>query len=147
MTVALERPVRLRHGRELVTPEDFNRLSAFCADEYGLEGCVAEQVMDQALALVYTMGITKAGDVMAPSAKVDPGWHTLILHTEFYSQWCMESFGYFLNHAPNSKVRTHGLMTDVASRIKAQGFEVIDRLWLNPADCNAPTCCGDGPCC
>ncbi|MFI6011417.1 hypothetical protein ACIBAG_21800 [Streptomyces sp. NPDC051243] len=84
---------------------------------------------------------------MAPSQLVDPGWHTLILHTGWYADWCQQHFGYFLHHQPNSKVRTRGLMTDVVAKIRAAGFEVDDRLWGTAADCNPPACCGDGPCC
>ncbi|MEV0471027.1 hypothetical protein [Streptomyces prunicolor] len=148
MTVAPERPVvALRHGRELVPPELFERLTDFCAEEYGLERCVAERVQDQALALVWTMGKTGKGDTMAPSELVDPGWHTFVLHTPEYAEWCAKEFGYFVHHAPNSKTRTHGLMVSVTEEIRAQGFEVDERLWHRAADCNAPTCCGDGPCC
>lgn len=42
-------------------------LGTFCADEYGLERCVAERVMDQAFALVHVMGTTRSGAAMAPS--------------------------------------------------------------------------------
>ncbi|KUO18447.1 glycine-rich domain-containing protein [Streptomyces dysideae] len=136
-----------RTGRSFVTDSDFEMLAAFCADEYGLERCVADRVVDQALALVYVMGTTGEGATMAPSQLVDPGWHTLILHTGWYADWCQQHFGSFLHHQPNSKVRTRGLMTSVVDRIRAAGFEVDDRLWGTAADCNAPTCCGDGPCC
>ncbi|WP_405583244.1 hypothetical protein [Streptomyces sp. NBC_01092] len=136
-----------RTGRSLVTDTEFDTLAAFCADEYGLERCAADRVVDQALALVYVMGTTGEGAAMAPSQLVDPGWHTLILHTGWYADWCERQFGYFLHHQPNSKVRTHGLMTDVVARIRAAGFEVDERLWGTAADCNPPTCCGDGPCC
>ncbi|MFD9505039.1 glycine-rich domain-containing protein [Streptomyces mirabilis] len=136
-----------RTGRSLVTGTEFDMLAAFCADEYGLERCVADRIIDQALALVFVMGSTGQGDVLAPSQQVDPGWHTLILHTGWYADWCEKSFGYFLHHQPNSKVRTRGLMTTVADRIRSAGFKVDDRLWGTAAECNAPTCCGDGPCC
>jgi hypothetical protein len=136
-----------RIGRSLVTDADFDMLADFCADEYGLERCVADRVIDQALALVYVMGNSGEGASMAPSQQVDPGWHTLILHTDWYANWCQEQFGYFLHHQPNSKTRTRGLMTDVVARIRAAGFEVDERLWGTAADCNAPTCCSDGPCC
>lgn len=136
-----------RTGRSLVTGTEFETLAAFCADEYGLERCVADRVLDQALALVYVMGTTRSGTAMAPSQLVDPGWHTLILHTDWYANWCQEQFGYFLHHQPNSKTRTRGLMTDVVQRIRAAGFGVDERLWGTAADCNPPTCCGDGPCC
>lgn len=147
MTVAPERPVALKRGRDLVDPGLFETLTGFCSEEYGQERCVAERVMDQALAMCYTMGVTRSGDTMAPSATVDPGWHTFMLHTEAYASWCQENFGYFLHHRPNSKTRTRGLMTNTVDKISAQGFEVDDRLWGTAADCNAPTCCGDGPCC
>ncbi len=39
-----------RTGRSLVTDAEFDTLAAFCADEYGLERCVADRVIDQALA-------------------------------------------------------------------------------------------------
>ncbi|MDX3747561.1 hypothetical protein [Streptomyces sp. AK08-02] len=136
-----------RVGRSLVTDADFAMLATFCADEYGLERCVAERVVDQALALVHVMGTTRSGALMAPSQQVDPGWHTLILHTDWYANWCQEQFGYFLHHQPNSKTRTRGLMTDVVGRIGAAGFEVDERLWGTAAECNPPSCCGDGPCC
>ena len=149
MTVILDQrtTAATRRGRDLVTPADFRMLADFCADEYGLEQGVADRIIDQALALTYVMGTTRAGDVMAPSETVDPGWHTLILHTQWYEKWCAEQFGYFLHHAPTSKMRTNGLMQDVKGRIAAAGFEVDDRLWPKAAECNAPTCCGDGPCC
>lgn len=136
-----------RIGRSLITDAEFDMLAAFCAAEYGLERCVADRVMDQALALVHVMGTTRSGAAMAPSQQVDPGWHTLILHTDWYANWCQEQFGYFLHHQPNSKTRTRGLMTDVVGRIRAAGFEVDERLWGTAADCNPPACCGDGPCC
>ncbi|MFB6636029.1 hypothetical protein ACFCYF_02075 [Streptomyces chartreusis] len=137
----------LRTGRSLVTDTEFDTLAAFCADEYGLERTVADRIVDQALALVFVMGATGEGTSMAPSELVDPGWHTLILHTGWYADWCQRQFGYFMHHQPNSKVRTRGLMTDVVARIRAAGFEVDERLWGTAADCNPPTCCGDGPCC
>lgn len=143
--------VELRQGRHLVSPDLFNRLVDFCAEEYGLERCVAERIQDQAIALCWVMGTTRSGDVMAPSATVDPGWHTFMLHSAEYAKWCEEQFGYFLHHAPNSKMRTTGLMVDVVGRIREAGFVVDESLWGTAADCNGapnpPTCCGDGPCC
>ncbi|WP_328736154.1 glycine-rich domain-containing protein [Streptomyces bobili] len=138
---------KTRTGRSLVTDVEFETLAGFCADEYGLERCVADRVVDQALALVFVMGTSGEGASMAPSQQVDPGWHTLILHTDWYADWCRRNFGYFLHHQPNSKVRTRGLMVDVVGKLGAAGFEVDERLWGTAAECNAPACCGDSPCC
>ncbi|MER5727803.1 hypothetical protein ABT084_05505 [Streptomyces sp. NPDC002138] len=142
----LDAPVALRHGRDLVSPALFERLAAFCADEYGLERVVADGVMDQAIAFVYIIGSQKAHD-LAPSERVDPGWHTFMLHTQDYANWCQEQFGFFVHHAPNSKIRTRPLMVSTTGRIKAAGFDVDERLWGAAADCNQPACCADGPCC
>ncbi|MEH0544617.1 hypothetical protein QA802_16445 [Streptomyces sp. B21-105] len=145
--MALTVATKPRTGRSLVTDTEFETLAAFCADEYGLERCVADRVIDQALALVFVMGSSGDGARMAPSRLVDPGWHTLILHTGWYADWCQRSFGYFLHHQPNAKVRTRGLMIDVVGRLRTAGFEVDERLWGTAAECNPPTCCGDGDGC
>jgi hypothetical protein len=149
VTIAPESPVAVatRRGRDLVSAEDFKMLSDFCADEYKMVPELADRVVDQALAMVYVMGTTESGDVMAPSMAVDPGWHTLILHTAWYADFCAKNFGYFLHHQPKSKVRNKGLMVDVTGRIEAAGLHVDRILWGTAAECNAPSCCGDGPCC
>ncbi|MGW0731429.1 glycine-rich domain-containing protein [Streptomyces sp. NPDC002851] len=147
MTVALERQVKARRGRELVPEKLFKHLVDFCADEYGLEHSMADRIMDQGLAFLWVMGTTRTEDTLAPSKEVDPAWHTFILHSIEYTDWCHENFGRFLHHMPNSKVRTRGLMVSVVDRIKDAGFEVDERLWHTAAECNEPTCCGDGPCC
>ncbi|WP_328549675.1 hypothetical protein [Streptomyces sp. NBC_00366] len=145
MTVAPERPVALRHGRELVSPELFERLADFCAEEYGYEKSMAERIMSEALAFLDVMGQT--GEGMSPSKTVDPGWHTFMLHTEDYEKWCLERYGRFIHHAPKSRYRDRITMVDVVGKIRAHGFEVNESLWGTKADCNEPTCCSDGPCC
>ncbi|WDO07541.1 hypothetical protein ME763_18850 [Streptomyces murinus] len=146
MTVAPDRPVvALRHGRDLVAPELFERLTDFCADEYGYERSLAERIMSEALAFVDVMGRT--GEGMSPSRAVDPGWHTFMLHTEEYDAFCRTRYGRFVHHAPKSRYRDRATMADVVARIRAHGFSVDESLWGTRADCNEPACCGDGPCC
>ncbi|MFE4590182.1 glycine-rich domain-containing protein [Streptomyces laurentii] len=147
MTIAPERSVALRVGRDLVPPELFDKLAAFCADEYGLDAEMSARVMNEALAFLWTMGTTGKGDVLAPSKAVDPAWHTFMLHTQEYTTWCEEHFGRYLHHAPNSKTRTLGLMSDVMAAITEAGFAVDRSLWGFAAECNEPACCSDGPCC
>ncbi|MBC2902508.1 glycine-rich domain-containing protein [Streptomyces cupreus] len=145
MTVAPEHPVALRQGRDLVSPELFDRLVDFCADEYGHERCTAERIMSEALAFLDVMGRT--GEGMSPSQAVDPGWHTFMLHTEEYEAFCRTRYGRFVHHAPRSRYRDKATMVDVVARIRAHGYEVDESLWGTRANCNEPTCCGDGPCC
>ncbi|MFJ8230633.1 hypothetical protein ACIQ9E_11855 [Streptomyces sp. NPDC094448] len=146
MTTVVESTAVLRHGRDLISPELFHQLAEFCSDEYSMERLVADRVMDQALSFVYVVGNERAYD-LAPSRLVDPGWHTFMLHTQEYAEWCVSRFGFFVHHAPNSKVRTQYLMATVTERIRAAGFAVDEPLWGTAAECNPPACCGDGPCC
>ncbi|MCX4693278.1 hypothetical protein [Streptomyces sp. NBC_01408] len=98
---------------------------------------------DQALAFLKVMGDARAFD-MTPSTTVDPGWHSFALHTQAYRSWCLEQFGYFLDHEPKATVRTRPLIGSVVDRVRAAGFHVDERLWGASKDCNPPACCGDG---
>ncbi|MFD7431716.1 hypothetical protein ACFV6Z_32370 [Streptomyces sp. NPDC059818] len=100
----LESPVVLRRGRDLVSAELFEKVSEFCAEEYGHELSTARRIVDQALAFLKVMGDTRAFD-MTPSCTVDPGWHSFVLHTQAYAAWCDEQFGFFLGHEPKATVR------------------------------------------
>ncbi|MFI5800133.1 hypothetical protein [Streptomyces sp. NPDC051677] len=144
MTVAPERPVALQQGRDLVSPELFQRLVDFCAEEYGHENSMAERVMNEALAFLDVMGQT--GEGLSPAKNVDPGWHTFMLHTEEYEKWCVERYGRFIHHAPKSRYRDRVTMADVVGKIRAHGFAVDESLWGTKAECNEPACCGDGGC-
>ncbi|MGI5529337.1 hypothetical protein ACQEVX_18645 [Streptomyces syringium] len=146
MTTLVESPVALRRGRDLVSPELFEKVTEFCAEEYGHELCTARSIVDQALAFLKVMGDARAFD-MTPSQVVDPGWHSFALHTRAYAAWCQEQFGYFLDHEPKATIRTRPLIGSVVERVKAAGFYVDERLWGAAKDCNPPTCCGDGDGC
>lgn len=132
-------------GRQLVNAELFDRLTDFCADEYGLERCVAERVMDEGLAFLDVMGRT--GESLSPSNAVDAAWHTFMLHSAEYTAWCQERYGRYIHHAPNSRYRDKAAMVDVVGKIRAAGYAVDESLWGTQADCNESACCGDGPCC
>ncbi|GHB40535.1 hypothetical protein GCM10010347_07700 [Streptomyces cirratus] len=146
MTTMLESPVALRRGRDLVSPELFEKVSEFCSEEYGHELSAARRIVDQALAFLKVMGDTRAFD-MSPSDAVDPGWHSFVLHTQAYAAWCDEQFGFFLGHEPKATVRTRPLIGSVVDRVKEAGFYVDDRLWGAAKECNPPACCGDGDGC
>ncbi|MER0444734.1 hypothetical protein ABR738_09165 [Streptomyces sp. Edi4] len=85
----LETPVALRHGRDLVSPELFEKVSEFCAQEYGHELSTARRTVDQALAFLKVTGNTRAFD-MTPSDAVGLGWRSFVLHTQAYAAWCHE---------------------------------------------------------
>ncbi|MGH1553252.1 hypothetical protein ACRAWF_18650 [Streptomyces sp. L7] len=134
-----------RTGQSLVTKAGFSMLSTFCADEYSPERSVAARVVDRGTRARPRQWARPARAPPWPSPTGRPRLRTLVLHTDWYANWCAEQFGYFVHHQPNSKTRTRGLMTDVVGKIRAAGFEVDERLWGTAAECNAPACCGDGP--
>ena len=43
----------------------------------------------------------------SPLIVIDEMWHTFILHTQAYDEFCKNYFGYFLHHQPTSKLETN----------------------------------------
>ncbi|MEP5339185.1 MAG: hypothetical protein ABJL44_16395 [Algibacter sp.] len=44
----------------------------------------------------------------SPSYLVDLAWHEFILFTKYYHLFCMENFGKFIHHTPDSKTNKTG---------------------------------------
>ncbi|MGC5361837.1 glycine-rich domain-containing protein [Streptomyces sp. DT24] len=108
---------------------------------------LAERVMDQALAFLAMTA--RRGDVpLSPSKTVDPGWHAFILHSREYADWCRRNAGRFIHHHPykGQQLRDGGAIRRTVEAIEEAGFAVDHELWGTAAECNPPTCCGDGPC-
>lgn len=139
-------PLAVRTGRSLVSNELFDRLVAFLVEHERKNRPMAERVMDQALAFLWMSGHRR--DVpLSPSTEVDPGWHTFMLHTREYADWCQEQFGRFLHHNPfKGPLRPRDALATkrTVAAIEAAGFTVDHELWGAAAECNPPACCGDG---
>lgn len=70
----------LATGRELVSPELFDKLASRIARNAQLDYEFAERVVDQTLAFLATSSRYR-GRKLSPSNLVDVGWHTFILDT------------------------------------------------------------------
>jgi hypothetical protein len=136
-------------GRTLISEELFGCLTNRIADDARLEPNLADRIMDQALAFLGTTA-QHAGPALSPSRLVDIGWHTFILYTRDYSEFCERVAGRFIHHVPDD---TPGLSTttDVSVRsrtlaaIAAAGYAVDRDLWtLSAANCGP--CHEDGNC-
>lgn len=106
----------------------------------------AARIMDQALAFLRTTGEEGQLD-LSPSELVDIGWHTFILHTREYAEFCRRVTGRFIHHVPHDDSRGSGIpcqeMTRSTDAIAALGFAVDSELWLTfTAKCNG----GDDGC-
>ncbi|GAA1958775.1 hypothetical protein [Amycolatopsis minnesotensis] len=129
MTIALEE----RAGQELVSAELFDRLASRIAKERDMSREFAARIMDQALAFLFACGQSRSIE-LCPSQLVDLGWHTFILHTREYADFCQAVAGRFLHHVPNDDGAGLTDAEEEADRttrvISSSGFAVDPELWL-----------------
>jgi hypothetical protein len=67
-------------------------------------GCSYDEaygIFEDTKRFLYLCG-TKSGG-LAPSYKIDSGWHAFILHTKDYLDFCTSYFGKFIHHYPNGE--------------------------------------------
>ncbi|MFB7476235.1 glycine-rich domain-containing protein [Kitasatospora sp. NPDC056184] len=125
-------------GRSLVDPALFERMATRIAREEETDLALAERVMDQALAFLGACALNP-GAGLAPSSLVDIGWHTFILHTTDYAEFCRSLSGRFLHHVPTDGPgeSTKGIgIAATVSVIEASGYAVDPELWSMSAECS-----------
>ncbi len=142
-------------GRSFVSEALFERLVARIVAEEFVERPMAVRIMDQALAFLMACA-DNPGVTLSPSRSVDIGWHTFILHTQEYAEFCERVAGYFIHHVPDDdKVTPHGprgqALKQSVDAIRASGIVVDVGLWLAPDATGKPGAgcsnsgCGAGP--
>jgi hypothetical protein len=138
MTTTQAEATKFATGRSLVTPEFFARLSARIATEHDVDRSFAERIVDQALAFLGACAVSSAP--LSPSATVDIGWHTFILHTEGYREFCDRIAGRFIDHVPtdgDGNVHPGALSTSLTALAVAEaGFVVDEPLWAGTGQCS-----------
>lgn len=72
--------------------------------EYEAEQEIAKQYFVEVKKFLYLCANTT--DRLAPSAEIDKIWHTFILFTKDYRQYCMHFLGKFIDHVPEVKKDT-----------------------------------------
>jgi len=136
VTAVLNKPVT---GRSLISSALFNQLTSRIVADEKLNRDLAERIVDQALAFLSACA-TNTGAPLAPSELVDIGWHTFILHTRDYADFCDRIAGRFLHHVPTDpgdpsargEAARETLAHTVAS-IEAAGFTIEADLWPRSA--------------
>lgn len=95
-----------------------------------------------------------AREALAPTQKIDQGWHEFLMFTRDYAAFCKEMFGTFIHHTPTPKLGPR-LVANPSKTIglAKQHFSVLSSNWSTnqTADCEsdcAPDsdCHGDGSC-
>ncbi len=140
-------------GRALVSGVLFDRLVDRIVAEERLDRGLAERVVDQALAFLAACA-RNIGSRLAPSDMVDIGWHTFVLHTRDYADFCDRIAGRFLHHVPTSVgdletsgEAAHATLVRTMTAIERAGYAVDPALWPAVGD-NCSQCkngCTDDP--
>ncbi|WP_431904663.1 glycine-rich domain-containing protein [Amycolatopsis thermoflava] len=135
MTAVMNGPVT---GRSLVSHELFNRLARRLAVEEKLDPGLSERIVDQALAFLAACA-TNCGAPLAPSELVDLGWHTFVLHTKDYAEFCDRVAGRFLHHVPTDESdpsaggpAARDTLVRTMSAIRGAGYTLDVDLWPHP---------------
>ncbi|GAA1619953.1 glycine-rich domain-containing protein [Actinoplanes couchii] len=129
-TVTITTPA-LINGKSLISDGLLARLTTRIADEHPeLAPDMPTRIMDQALAFLGTCAV--ATRPIGPSDTVDIGWHTFILYTTEYAEFCARIAGRFIHHVPDddpvvSPVQVK--LADVVETITAAGYRVDPELW------------------
>src|ERR1035437_1456754 len=93
-------PVGVASYRELISPELFSRLVERIVKDEDVSRLLAEEVMEGALGFL-KLSADYPGNGFVPSKLIDIGWHTFILYTRSYAEFCDRIAGHFLHHEPN----------------------------------------------
>ncbi len=99
--------------------------------EFNLSREDAQTLFDDVKRFLWLYAST--GKAISPSQKLDEGWHTFIIFTQSYQEFCLKYLGRFIHHVPN-----------VAPGLSAVGFakKAFGKLSANwgTADCEAADC-------
>lgn len=128
-------------GRALLSPSLFDRLVRRIVADDKLDTHLAERVVDQAVAFLGTCA-RNTSEPLTPSALVDIGWHTFLLHTREYATFCHEVAGRFLHHVPtetDANTTADNALTRTVAAIDEAGFVIDLELW---ADTHGGDCTG-----
>lgn len=150
MTLVLDGTATAVDPRDLISPALFDRLVRRIVKDEALDQPTAERIMAEALAFLQACAVNP-GAGLGPSPAVDIGWHTFILHTHEYAEFCERVAGRFIHHAPtddaNEKVGKYGAIAATTAAMRAVDIPVDEELWqahaVNCSQCHAG--CTDSP--
>jgi hypothetical protein len=105
---------------------------------------LAERIVNQALAFLLLCAREPDG-TFSPSPLVDIGWHTFILYTKPYADFCDKVGARFIHHAPSDVDGVDygaGNIARTVMALQAHGFIVDEPLWAD----GRHDCSNDGDC-
>lgn len=144
-TTVLPQDTALSHeatlsNKHLIDEELWARMTHRIAKDENLDLQVAERIMDQALGFLKLCADSDGRESYSPSALVDIGWHTFILYTKPYADFCDRIAGRFIHHAPSDVEGVDygtGNIARTVAALQAAGIVVDEPLWSNAGhDCS-----------
>ncbi|MFE5296464.1 glycine-rich domain-containing protein [Streptomyces sp. NPDC056632] len=151
MTVALERPVGTTATAALIGSDLADRLAGRIVKDYPeIDPATADRIINQTAAFL-AAGARLPGQFLVPSPLVDIGWHTFILHTVDYADFCQRIAGRFIHHVPtDDEGDVPGTISEARDRtiaaISAAGYWVDLPLWQITTTCTqCHAGCTDSP--
>lgn len=130
-----------------ITPLDEatrQRIIARMMREHDFSSEMATAIMDETL--VYMHAANHDTEGIGPSKIVDVGWHTFILYTWEYAQYCQDAFGHFLHHSPTDYEGASDMpLSATLAFMEANGITYDPDLW-GPVMGNGK-CSNPGPGC
>lgn len=131
-------------------PQLWERLVKRIMKDEDIQRPLAERIMNQALAFLL-LSAREPDGTFSPSPLVDIGWHTFILYTKPYADFCDKVSGRFIHHAPSDvdgvEYGTGNIARTVAA-LETHGFAVDAPLWANTGqDCSNEGDCSSGDGC
>ncbi|MFD9889200.1 glycine-rich domain-containing protein [Amycolatopsis sp. NPDC059027] len=127
-------------GQSLISEKLFDRLTSRVQIEQSMDRELASRITDQALAFLGTCAVCTVP--LSPSVQVDIGWHTFLMYTREYREFCTKVAGRFIDHEPqDAEDRSPALATTATNRtvteILKAGYAVDQELWgVLAAKCN-----------
>lgn len=142
----------------LVDEKIWKRLVGRIQKDEGIVQEEAEQIMDAALGFL-KLCADYPGNKFAPSTKVDIGWHTFLMYTKEYQEFCGKMGRKFIHHSPaddpdakfskeenGGTKRTFRFMKEVGIYADPEMW-LLDRAdgspcWDDPNECVTGECSG-----
>jgi hypothetical protein len=136
-------------SKSLLAADIYDSLASRLQAEYGHDRGKACRIVDETVRFL-VLCATNPTRSFAPSIFVDQGWHTFILDTRAYAEFCDRIAGTFLHHHPtDGPVSGPGLptATDTAAFMTRAGISHDAALWgpAAAATCWPPSMDAEAP--
>lgn len=143
-----ERSQKSLGNKELLDDQTWNRITKKIEGQYdGIDSEMSERILDQTLGFLSLISKDKE-HMYSPSQLVDKGWHTFILYTKEYSDFCDNIAGQYIHHSPNDDPSTDYDKIergDPVEAMKTLGIPVDQPLWETQSNgCDGHSTC-DSP--